>query len=36
MNQGVNMPIDFDEVKKDVYYAKKYHGSQVSLITPIQ
>ncbi|MDD9334645.1 MAG: HD domain-containing protein [Rickettsiaceae bacterium] len=29
MNQGVNMPIDLDEVKKAVYYAKKYHGSQM-------
>ncbi|WP_341748822.1 guanosine polyphosphate pyrophosphohydrolase [Candidatus Tisiphia endosymbiont of Sialis lutaria] len=26
MNQEVNRPIDIKEVKKAIYYAKKYHG----------
>ncbi len=39
MNEEVNRPIDIDEVRKAIYYAKKYHGSQmrqspVSLIIP--
>ncbi|MCC8399347.1 MAG: HD domain-containing protein [Rickettsia endosymbiont of Platyusa sonomae] len=29
MNQEVNRPIDIKEVKKAIYYAKKYHGSQM-------
>ncbi|MFP3017418.1 MAG: HD domain-containing protein, partial [Candidatus Tisiphia sp.] len=29
MNEEVNRPIDIDEVRKAIYYAKKYHGSQM-------
>ncbi len=29
MNEEVNRPIDINEVKKAIYYAKKYHGSQM-------
>ncbi|WP_375331901.1 HD domain-containing protein [Candidatus Tisiphia endosymbiont of Temnostethus pusillus] len=29
MNEEVNRPIDIDEVIKAIYYAKKYHGSQM-------
>ena len=29
MNQEVNRPIDLEEVRKGIYYAKKYHGSQM-------
>ncbi len=29
LNQQVKQPIDIDEVKKGIYYAKKYHGSQM-------
>ncbi|WP_341755045.1 HD domain-containing protein [Candidatus Tisiphia endosymbiont of Ptychoptera albimana] len=29
MNEEVNRPIDINEVKKVIYYAKKYHGSQM-------
>ncbi|WP_425363775.1 HD domain-containing protein [Candidatus Tisiphia endosymbiont of Hybos culiciformis] len=29
MNKEVNRPINIDEVKKAIYYAKKYHGSQM-------
>ncbi|MFU7501090.1 MAG: HD domain-containing protein [Candidatus Tisiphia sp.] len=29
MNEEVNRSIDIDEVKKAIYYAKKYHGSQM-------
>jgi len=28
MNNEVNFPIDINEVKKAIYYAKKYHGEQ--------
>ncbi|WP_341758570.1 HD domain-containing protein [Candidatus Tisiphia endosymbiont of Ditula angustiorana] len=29
INEEVNRPIDIDEVRKAIYYAKKYHGSQM-------
>jgi (p)ppGpp synthase/HD superfamily hydrolase len=29
LNTKVKQPIDIDEVKKGIYYAKKYHGSQM-------
>ncbi|WP_341749683.1 HD domain-containing protein [Candidatus Tisiphia endosymbiont of Sialis lutaria] len=29
LNQQVKQPIDIDKVKKGIYYAKKYHGSQM-------
>ncbi|WP_341747695.1 HD domain-containing protein [Candidatus Tisiphia endosymbiont of Dascillus cervinus] len=29
MNQEVNRSIDLEEVRKGIYYAKKYHGSQM-------
>ncbi|WP_341750313.1 HD domain-containing protein [Candidatus Tisiphia endosymbiont of Sialis lutaria] len=29
MNEEVNRPIDINKVKKAIYYAKKYHGSQM-------
>jgi (p)ppGpp synthase/HD superfamily hydrolase len=29
MNEEVTRPIDIDEVRKAIYYAKKYHGSQM-------
>ncbi|MGP1945719.1 MAG: HD domain-containing protein [Arsenophonus sp. ER-EMS1-MAG3] len=29
INEEVNRPINTDEVKKAIYYAKKYHGSQM-------
>ncbi|WP_410520801.1 HD domain-containing protein [Candidatus Tisiphia endosymbiont of Dascillus cervinus] len=29
MNEKINRSIDIDEVKKAIYYAKKYHGSQM-------
>ncbi|WP_367364745.1 HD domain-containing protein [Candidatus Tisiphia endosymbiont of Nedyus quadrimaculatus] len=29
MNEEVNRSIDIDEVRKAIYYAKKYHGSQM-------
>ncbi|WP_342278223.1 HD domain-containing protein [Candidatus Tisiphia endosymbiont of Myopa tessellatipennis] len=29
LNEKVKQPIDIDEVKKGIYYAKKYHGSQM-------
>ncbi|MCC8400240.1 MAG: HD domain-containing protein, partial [Rickettsia endosymbiont of Platyusa sonomae] len=29
LNQQVKQPIDIDEVKKGIYYAKKYHNTQM-------
>ncbi|WP_425360263.1 MULTISPECIES: HD domain-containing protein [unclassified Candidatus Tisiphia] len=29
INQEVTIPVDIDMVKKGIYYAKKYHGSQM-------
>ncbi|MGX6960527.1 MAG: HD domain-containing protein [Rickettsia endosymbiont of Pentastiridius leporinus] len=29
LNTQVNIPIDLEEVKKGIYYARKYHGSQM-------
>ncbi len=29
LNTKVNNPIDLEEVKKGIYYARKYHGSQM-------
>ncbi|MFP3017591.1 MAG: HD domain-containing protein [Candidatus Tisiphia sp.] len=29
INEEVNRSIDIDEVRKAIYYAKKYHGSQM-------
>ncbi len=29
LNEKVKQPIDMYEVKKGIYYAKKYHGSQM-------
>ncbi|WP_425363589.1 HD domain-containing protein [Candidatus Tisiphia endosymbiont of Hybos culiciformis] len=29
LNQQVKQPVDIDEIKKGIYYAKKYHGSQM-------
>ncbi len=29
LNQQVTIPVNMDEVKKGIYYAKEYHGSQM-------
>ncbi|WP_341757016.1 MULTISPECIES: HD domain-containing protein [unclassified Candidatus Tisiphia] len=29
LNQQVTRPVDIDEIRKGIYYAKKYHGSQM-------
>jgi guanosine-3',5'-bis(diphosphate) 3'-pyrophosphohydrolase len=29
MNQQVTQPVNIDEIRKGIYYAKKYHGSQM-------
>ncbi|WP_425364618.1 HD domain-containing protein [Candidatus Tisiphia endosymbiont of Mystacides longicornis] len=29
LNEKVNDPVDIDEITKAIYYAKKYHGSQM-------
>ncbi|MDR0296803.1 MAG: HD domain-containing protein [Rickettsia sp.] len=29
LNQQVSLPIDIDEIRIGIYYAKKYHGSQM-------
>ncbi|MCC8372440.1 MAG: HD domain-containing protein [Rickettsia endosymbiont of Pseudomimeciton antennatum] len=29
LNQQASPPIDIDEIRKGIYYAKKYHGSQM-------
>ncbi len=29
LNQQVNQPVDINEIRRGIYYAKKYHGSQM-------
>ena len=29
LNQQVTQPVDINEIQKGIYYAKKYHGSQI-------
>ncbi len=29
LNQQVTQPVDIDEIRKGIYYARKYHGSQM-------
>lgn len=29
LNQQVTRPVDIDEIRRGIYYARKYHGSQM-------